>query len=313
MNDDEKAEAVPSGCRRASWRTARRRMQRSRAWARLKALLAPPPGLTQPDLEVDLPSNEEANFMQSPRDAGSASATSTTHISGIWDAVRQPVPLDALPMAATYQPHSKGILDVLHLPTSLDTHLFLQAMAHSRYQGAGESFSTALPACESDVACGSLDTLQEPTPPHLLCPDPIGESEVATNSATEETTEASAQSESATSNHNEGLPKVVNVLDMVYDAIEKCTRKMEVGLQPAWMPVMEALRPFREGDTEVNDALEEWERLGVIEFVECVRFSRHAVRPEDRPLRCYVCGLPRPGPPRALASGRSGFEGKTTE
>ena len=101
-----------------------------------------------------------------------------------------------------------------------------------------------------------------------------------------------------------------NYMDRVYDLIEKLTRKAEVGALPAWLPVEEVMQAFTADEAEVDPALEGWESLGIIEFAECVRFSRHAVRPVDRPLRCYVCGLPRLGPPRGLASGRSSSEGE---
>lgn len=176
--------------------------------------------------------------------------------------------------AETCDSHSSGVVNVVQQPASPDTHSMAQG---------GESIIITLPVCESEDAI---------------------------NSADEESAEAAPQSESEMKPRLYGQEDAVNCMDVVYDIIEKCTRKAEAGAQPAWIPVVEAMRPFSEDDEEINAALNGWESMAVIEFTECVRFSRHAVRPADRPLRCYVCGLPRPGPPRESASGRSGLRGR---
>ena len=72
--------------------------------------------------------------------------------------------------------------------------------------------------------------------------------------------------------------KPYNAMDEVYDRLEMATCNEEKGMESIWVPV-ERLFHAGDDDDELDEVLNMWESVGVMVFADCVRFSRHAVRP----------------------------------
>ena len=64
-------------------------------------------------------------------------------------------------------------------------------------------------------------------------------------------------------------------MDVVYDTLEDLTNQIVRGDEIAWVPAPDVFAAV--GD-EAEEGLEMWEQLGMIEFVDCVRFCRQEVR-----------------------------------